>query len=296
MYLGRFAPSPTGPLHFGSLIAAAGSFLRARSQGGTWMVRIEDIDPLREPPGASAEILRLLEAFGLEWDGPVLYQSSRGDAYREALAHLDRTGLLFACTCSRKEIAAQTGRESLYPGTCRGRRPPPEPHALRIETRAQSIVFEDRVQGVVIQDLAREAGDFVVRRADGLFSYQLAVVVDDAAQGVTEVVRGSDLLDSTGRQIYLQRLLGLRTPAYLHLPVAVDPAGDKLSKQTGAAPLDPERPLPAIWQALRFLGQHPPRDLLNGDVASAWKWAVAHWNAASIPRRRSQPLPTFALL
>ncbi|MGE0080848.1 MAG: tRNA glutamyl-Q(34) synthetase GluQRS [Thiohalomonadaceae bacterium] len=291
MYVGRFAPSPTGPLHFGSLVAATGSFLRARAMGGRWLVRVEDIDPPREVPGAADAILRALEAFGLEWDGPVLYQSSRLDAYREALDALLTGGLAFACTCSRKDIAQLAGPSGVYPGTCRRRRGLPRAaHAIRVAVGETVVEFDDLLQGPQRQDLAREVGDFVVRRADGLFAYQLAVVVDDAFQGVTEVVRGADLLDSTPRQIHLQRLLGLPTPGYLHLPVAVDAAGQKLSKQTHAAPLDPARPLPAIAQALRFLGLAPGPELLEADPAAAWAWAIARFRLDHLPRRCTLPV------
>lgn len=294
MYTGRFAPSPTGPLHFGSLVAAAGSYLRARQQGGRWLVRMEDIDPPREVPGAAGEILRALEAFGLEWDGAVLYQSTRLEAYREALEALRQTGVAYACTCSRKDIAqaaSASGMAGVYPGTCRGRRGlPHQAHAIRVVVDRACVRFEDALQGEITQDLGREVGDFVIRRADGLFAYQLAVVVDDAFQGVTEVVRGADLLDSTARQIHLQRLLGLPTPGYLHLPVAVDAAGQKLSKQNLAAPLDAVRPLPAIMQALTFLGLAPGPELLQGDVASAWAWAVSHFELMQLPRRLTLPV------
>lgn len=289
MYIGRFAPSPTGPLHFGSLLAAAGSFLRARSLGGRWLVRIEDIDPPREVPGASDAILHTLEAFGLEWDGEVIYQSARSEAYRSALDQLDRAGVMYACTCSRKEIATHGG--PVYPGTCRGRRPPAGPHALRVQVPPRPVSFVDLLQGPITQDLAQEVGDFVVRRADGLFAYQLAVVVDDAAQGITEVVRGCDLLDSTPRQIYLQQLLGAPTPAYLHLPVVVDDNGQKLSKQSYAAPVDAARPLPAIVATLRVLGLAPPPELLEGTPEEAWRWARAHWNLDRLPHTRTVPLP-----
>jgi len=292
MYVGRFAPSPTGPLHFGSLIAAAGSFLRARAQGGRWLVRMEDIDPPREIPGAADDILRTLEACGLEWDGEVLFQSTRLTAYREVLESLHHAGFAYACTCSRKEVAQMAGPGGIYPGICRGRRErPSQPHAVRVMVGDGRITFEDALQGRVSQDLARDIGDFVILRADGLYAYQLAVVVDDAYQGVGEVVRGADLLDSTPRQIRLQQLTGLPTPAYLHLPVAVDPAtGQKLSKQNLAPPLDRARPLPAIVQALAFLGLNPPTELLDGDVASAWAWAMAHFDMARLPQRRTVPL------
>ena len=287
MYIGRFAPSPTGPLHFGSLVAAAGSFLHARSQCGRWLVRIEDIDPPREVPGAADQILRTLEAFGLTWDGTVLYQSRRDEAYRATLDRLDRIGVLYACTCSRKVIAAHGS--GIYPGTCRGHRPGAAAHALRVNVGKTRIEFDDGVQGKQAQALDLEAGDFVVRRVDGLFAYQLAVVVDDAEQGITEVVRGSDLLDSTPRQILLQRLLGFPTPAYLHLPVVVTADGSKLSKQDHAAPVDPAHPQPALVAALVALGQNPPAPLQD-EVGSIWRWARAHWNLAAVPKKRSLPL------
>jgi glutamyl-Q tRNA(Asp) synthetase len=291
MYIGRFAPSPTGPLHFGSLVAAAGSYLRARAQAGRWLVRMEDIDPPREMPGAADMILRALEAFGLEWDGTVLYQSTRLDAYREALDQLRHLDVIYPCTCSRKAVAQAAETPGVYPGTCRARRDwPRRAHAVRVRVGDARICFRDALQGEVRQALAREVGDFVIRRADGLFAYQLAVVVDDACQGITEVVRGADLLDSTARQIHLQSLLGLPTPGYLHLPVAVDAAGQKLSKQNHAPALDLTRPLPAIVQALAFLGLSPDPRLLEGDVASAWAWAASQFDAARLPQRLTLPL------
>lgn len=296
MYVGRFAPSPTGPLHFGSLVAAAGSFLRARTMGGRWLVRIEDIDPPREVPGATDAILHALEAFGLEWDGPVLYQSHHLEVYQEALDSLLRRGLAFPCTCSRKDIAQTAGPSGVYPGTCRNRRSLPHgPHAIRIMVGDKVVEFEDLLQGPQRQDLARDVGDFVVRRADGFFAYQLAVVVDDAFQGVTEVVRGADLLDSTPRQIHLQHLLGLPTPDYLHLPVAVDAAGDKLSKQTHAPPLDPAQPLPAILKALRFLGLDPDPALADAALAEVWAWAIACFDLTRLPHRLTLPAPGVGL-
>lgn len=285
-YVGRFAPSPTGPLHFGSLIAAVGGFLQARSQGGRWRVRIEDLDPPREAPGAAAAILRTLEHYGLHWDDEVLYQSQRRAAYEAALEQLRAGGAAYPCACTRKEIAAartRAGDGPLSPGTCRaglaaGRRA----RAWRVNTKGHRIVFTDRLFGRHEHDVAR-TGDFVIRRADGLFAYQLAVVVDDATQGVTEVVRGSDLFDSTPRQILLQRLLGLPTPAYLHLPVALTASGEKLSKQTGAAPLRGERPQTLLCAALRFLGQTPPPDLHGAPLDVFWTWAISHWNPNQIP-------------
>lgn len=287
-YRGRFAPSPTGPLHFGSLVAAIGSFLEARARAGEWVVRIEDIDPPREPAGAADEILRVLDAFGLHWDGAVTYQSHRYAAYEAALDELRRLGVLYACACTRREIAdsALVGVDGpVYPGTCREGVPPGrEGRALRVRTDDVTIVFEDRVRGRIESRLAREVGDFILRRADGFYAYQLAVVVDDAEQGITDVVRGADLLASTARQIHLQRLLGLSTPTYAHLPVAVDAQGAKLSKQTGAEPVCPERVSALWWDVLRFLGQEPPADLRNETVGVVREWAIAHWRPAAIPR------------
>ncbi|GAB4296904.1 MAG: tRNA glutamyl-Q(34) synthetase GluQRS [Thiohalomonadaceae bacterium] len=295
MYIGRFAPSPTGPLHFGSLLAALASCLEARRQGGHWLVRMEDIDPPREMAGAADLILRTLERYGFEWDGPVMYQSRRDAAYRATLDELRRGGVLYACRCSRREALAAAAAAHLapgvYTGVCRSAGHAINgPGALRVRTDGRVIEFSDRLQGVQRQNLEREVGDFVVRRADGLWAYQLAVVVDDAAQGVTDVVRGSDLLDSTPRQIHLQRLLGLPTPGYLHLPVAVNAAGEKLSKQTYAPALPMDNPLPPLWQALTFLGQQPPAELLEGDVPVLWQWAIVHWDAAKIPATRALPL------
>ncbi len=288
-YVGRFAPSPTGPLHFGSLVAAMGSYLRAKSLHGRWLVRMEDIDPLREVRGAADQILRTLEAHGFEWHGPVMWQSSRREAYRSVLDALVKIGLAYPCGCSRKQLAESRAFLQLpagvYPGTCRGRMVTNARKrlAMRVRVDDAEIAFVDRLQGEQRQDLLREVGDFVVYRADGQYAYQLAVVVDDAAQGITEVVRGSDLLDSTPRQIYLQQVLGLNTPGYLHLPVAVNQDGEKLSKQTHAAPLSHVDPLPALWHALDFLGQGPPVELRKDGVDAFWRWAMAHWRQERVP-------------
>ncbi len=283
---GRFAPSPTGPLHFGSLIAALGSFLEARRQGGEWLLRIEDVDTPRVVPGATTAILRALERYGLHWDGPVVYQSQRTAHYQAALEPLLAAGLVYPCACTRRVLAGYPrGRDgaAIYPGTCRaGPRRPEQPHALRLRVTDATLAFQDAIQGEYRQQLEREVGDFVLRRADGLFTYQLAAVVDDAAQGVTQVVRGADLLDSTPRQMVLQRLLGLSTPEYAHLPVAVDAHGDKLSKQTGALPLDERNPGPVLWAALRFLGQQPPSELAGEAAPAIIAWAVAHWDLTAV--------------
>jgi len=289
-YSGRFAPSPTGPLHFGSLVAALASYLDARAHGGDWLLRMEDVDTPRVVPGASDAILRALEAYGFEWDGAVMYQSRRGEAYQAALQTLQAMGLVYACACSRKQLAetAKRGIDGfIYQGTCRAH-PPVADAAQRLRVPAERIVFDDRIQGRVACDLARESGDFVLKRADGVFAYQLAVVVDDAEQGITDVVRGADLLTSTPRQIVLQHCLGLATPSYAHLPVVLDPLGDKLSKQTLAAPIDPLRPLPALVQALRFLGAPEVRAV--GSLAEFWAQAAAAWPGAIRPLRGRRPV------
>ncbi len=294
-YRGRFAPSPTGPLHFGSLVAAVGSYLEAKRHGGAWLVRMENLDPPREQPGGADAILRTLEACGMGWDGELVYQSRRTEAYRAALARLQAQDLVYPCACSRKEIADSALHADgalIYPGTCRnGIAPGRAPRATRVRVDDEPIEFQDAVQGKIRQNLAAEVGDFVLRRADGLYAYQLAVVVDDAEQGITDVVRGADLLDSTPRQIYLQRLLGLGTPRYLHLPAAVNAAGEKLSKQTRAAPVDERDPVPVLAQVMDFLGQAPPAQLRRAPLAEFWRWALAHWDAKRIPRQRSLPAP-----
>jgi glutamyl-Q tRNA(Asp) synthetase len=294
-YRGRFAPSPTGPLHFGSLAAAVGSFLEARSRGGEWLVRMEDLDPPREAPGAAADILRTLERLGLHWDGEVLYQSTRAGAYEDAIERLRAARAVYGCGCSRREIADSSlpGIEGpVYPGTCRagiagGR----VERALRVRTDNAVIEFEDRWQGRLACALERDIGDFVVQRADGFIAYQLAVVVDDAAQGITDVVRGADLLYSTPRQLHLQRLLGLSPPRYAHLPAAVNAAGEKLSKQTGAAAVSSEAVLPLLRRVLGFLGQDAPNEIERGELASFWRFAVAHWDGTRVPRARAVPVP-----
>lgn len=291
IYRGRFAPSPTGPLHFGSLVAAVGSFLQARANDGKWLVRIEDIDPPREVAGAADDILRMLERFGLHWDETVTYQSTRTDAYREAIEQLRRAGSVYPCGCSRREIADSSLRGSdglVYPGTCRhGLTPGRSPRALRVRTDGSRIEFNDRWQGRFESDLEREVGDFVVHRADGCFAYQLAVVVDDSMQGITEVVRGADLLLSTPRQLHLQRLLGFLAPAYAHLPAAVNAAGEKLSKQTGARSIAGEPVVPLLVEALRFLGQRVPVPADADDLNELWRVAISAWNAEQVPRVRS---------
>jgi len=302
--IGRFAPSPTGPLHFGSLVAALASWLDARAAGGRWLLRIEDLDPPREQPGAADLIQRQLEAFGLCWDGAVLYQSQRAAPYREALERLTRDGLAYACACTRREIAdsalgTAADGASIYPGTCRaGLAENRAARSLRFRTTDEIVRFVDRVQGAIEQSVGRAVGDFVLRRADGFTAYQLAVVVDDAAQGVTDVVRGADLLDSTARQILLQRALGLPTPRYAHLPAIVDAAGEKLAKQSGAIAFDAQAEGPqaarntasVLGRALACLGHAPPP--LAADEMLAW--ARTNWDIARLPRTRMLHAPADA--
>lgn len=286
IYRGRFAPSPTGPLHFGSLVAAVGSYLDTKHHHGIWLVRMEDLDTPRCVSGAADDILRSLEAFGLQSDEPILYQSQRTSAYEEALSQLQASGAVYPCCCTRKEIAdsALHGIEGLvYPGTCRDGIPAGrEGRAWRVRTNSETVAFDDMLQGRITQHLENEIGDFVVKRADGLFAYQLAVVVDDAFQGITHIVRGADLLASTARQIYLQRLLGLTTPAYMHLPVAVNAAGEKLSKQTLAAPVDTSQPVAVLLRVLSFLRQQPPASLADSDLTTVLDWAIQNWNTAKL--------------
>lgn len=286
---GRFAPSPTGDLHFGSLVAALGSWLWTRRQGGTWLVRVEDLDPPREVSGAAARQLATLAAFGLEPDGPVLYQSTRGERYAEVLAGLVARGEAFECRCSRRELEAVGGvhRHCVAAGADAPGRVP----AIRLRVPDDSIVaFDDAIQGRFVQDVAREVGDVVLRRADGFWAYQLAVVVDDADQGITEIVRGADLLDSTPRQILLQQRLGLPTPAYAHLPLVRDADGHKLGKSLGALPVDPADPWPALRAAWRFLGQDPRALAGGGDPARALAAALPVFDPAAIPRESPSPL------
>lgn len=287
IYRGRFAPSPTGPLHFGSLVAAVGSYLDAKFHQGKWLVRIEDIDSQRKVAGATCKILYVLERLGMEWDEDVIYQSQRSEAYYEALNALSRQGLIYPCICSRKEISDSSiiGLSGpIYPGTClKNPASVKKAHAIRIQTNNDSIQFEDILKGTYNQNLSNDVGDFVLRRADGIYAYQLAVVVDDAAQYITHVVRGADLLDSTPRQIFLQQLLGYPMPQYLHLPVVTNEKGEKLSKQTNAAPVNILNALTQLVDALRFLGQKPPVEILEGDISSFWQWAKQNWCVNLIP-------------
>ena len=293
-YVGRFAPSPTGPLHFGSLIAALAGYLDARAHGGKWLVRIEDIDEARCDPVHTVEILRTLQAFGMHWDGDVVIQTARKALFGAALQALRTVGQVYACACTRKEIAdsAIHGLEGpVYPGTCRHRGLPEEGNALRVRTSSEIIFFTDLVQGEILQRIETEIGDFVVKRRDGLFAYQLAVVTDDAQQGITHVVRGTDLLDSTARQIHLQRLLGYPTPQYLHIPVAVNALGQKLSKQTLAPAVSAASDVHAmLLSALRFLGQSTGGCEAPMPVGDLLALAARNWERSKIARVRTLPV------
>lgn len=288
-YRGRFAPSPTGALHFGSLVAAVGGWLVARHAGGEWLVRIEDIDPPREVPGSAATILSALDAFGLSPDRPPVYQSLRGDLYEAAFERLRQDGHVFPCWCSRADLAAHGGIHR--DGHCVGPADPSRPPAWRLRTPDLTIRWQDDLQGHQEENLREVAGDFVIRRVEGFWAYQLACVVDDSEQGVTHVVRGADLLESTARQIYLQRLLGLPLPGYLHLPLVLDAEGRKLSKSTAAQPVDPADPLPALRRALGRLGV----DVAAGatDPATLLREALNGFEPAALRRSSLTRSPTL---
>ncbi len=281
-YTGRFAPSPTGSLHFGSLLAALASYLDARAQHGRWLLRMEDLDPPREVPGAADLILKTLESYGFEWDGEVLFQSRRDGHYQALIEQLLQRQLAYHCDCSRQQIAR---RGSVYDGYCRTRQQQlTGATAIRVKTADQSIIFDDLIQGRQQQQLDQHCGDFVIRRKDRLYAYQLAVVCDDAAQGISHIVRGSDLLDCTPRQRYLQQLLGYPQPCYAHIPVMVNAQGQKLSKQTFATALDPSHPGRALHRALQVLGQQPPCELQRLPAAEILSWAISHWRLDRVPR------------
>lgn len=297
-YIGRFAPSPTGPLHFGSLVAAVAGWLDARSAGGRWLVRMEDLDRPRCEPGAADIILRQLEAYGLAWDGAVLVQSQRDDAYAAALDALKESGAAYPCACTRSQLALAPRNhegEIIYPGTCRNRLPAGAiARAWRVRVPDLNVRFHDRIHGDLQQNLAHEVGDFIVKRADGLFAYQLAVVVDDAFQGITHVVRGADLLWNTPRQIHLQTLLGLPIPVYAHVPLITNAAGQKLSKQTLAPALPETGRRAALTQALAALGHAPPADLVGAGAEELLTWVVAHWQIENVPTRPAVANPAQA--
>lgn len=297
-YIGRFAPSPTGPLHFGSLVAALGSWLDARAAGGRWLVRMEDLDRPRCVPNAADTILRQLEHYGLVWDGVVLAQSSRDQAYEAVLQQLRDRGAVYPCTCTRSQLAGaprNVGGETIYPGTCRNALVDSHlTHAWRVKLPDTSISFTDRVFGKLTQSVRAEVGDFVVRRADHLFAYQLAVVVDDAYQNITHVVRGADLLWNTPRQIMLQGLLGLPSPRYAHVPLITNAAGQKLSKQTRAAALPDRGRGGVLAQALGVLGHAPPAELAGADSVVLLQWASAHWRIENVPTQAVVANPACA--
>ena len=295
-YVGRFAPSPTGPLHFGSLLAAVASYLQARCNDGQWLLRVEDIDPPREQPGATDLILAALDRYGFEWDGEVTYQSTSRDAHEAAVAALLQSGAAYPCGCSRRDLAdAPRGALGvIYPGTCRGGCDAAE-SAIRVRTDATPITFTDGLQGKQTQRLEQESGDFVILRRDGLIAYQLAVVVDDYLQGITEIVRGIDLMDSTPRHLWLQRLLGYPAPNYTHIPVAINNRRQKLSKSHGAKAVSNEKMAESLVLALEVLGQEPPSDLVEAPVAEAWQWAREHWQIEVLEGVTEIPVGHIAL-
>lgn len=278
-YLGRFAPSPSGPLHFGSLVCALASYLDAKQHGGLWHLRIEDIDPPREVPGAAEAIVRSVERHGLTWDGPVLWQSQRSAQYEAVREDLRRGAQIYPCSCTRKRLETLNHR---YDGHCR-KQPAQLPAAWRLKVAAdQEVMFTDRHLGQQVQNLGAQ-GDFIVHRKDGLFAYALAVVVDDWQQGITHVVRGSDLLSATGNQIYLFSLLGAKAPSYAHIPVITDAQGQKLSKQNHAQALDNQIPGHNLWRALWALGARPPKELSQSAPAAVIQWALEHWQLGQLP-------------
>ncbi len=286
--MGRFAPSPTGDLHLGSLYTAAASYLDARAAGGRWLLRIEDLDPPREIAGAAERIIATLEAFGFQWDGPIRRQSERAEAYEAALSKLRKRGLLFECSCSRLSLTDQ-GR---YPGHCRnGPLLPGIGSATRLRVETGEVCFRDRVQGEQHVDLARSIGDFIVRRRDGLFAYALAVVVDDADQGVTDVVRGADLLEHTAAQIHLQRALALETPRYAHVPALIEPSGAKLAKSARSIALDARAAPALLAKTLHLLGLDPPSELSRASPATLWSWAIERFSLESLPRTPTMQVP-----
>ncbi|MCV6636629.1 tRNA glutamyl-Q(34) synthetase GluQRS [Candidatus Albibeggiatoa sp. nov. NOAA] len=279
MYIGRFAPSPTGSLHFGSLVTAVGSYLHARQQDGRWLVRIEDLDTPRVVKGADKAILSTLHRFGMDWDGEIIYQSQRQRAYQDALDSLISQQLIYPCTCTRQRLKGK-----IYDGYCRNN-PSTEnqPYALRVKVNTPTLQFSDHLQGMIQQNMLTDIGDFIVKRKDGLFAYQLAVVVDDAEQGVTDVVRGCDLLDTTTRQLYLQQLLDYPCPKYTHLPIMMNADGLKLSKQNHAPIIDDQPVLPLLHQAITILGQNPPKDLRYESMQIFWDWAIDNWCLENVP-------------
>ena len=294
--IGRFAPSPSGPLHFGSLIAATASYLNVKSkENGQWLLRIEDVDTQRSQKGTTETIIHSLEDYGFEWDGAISYQSQRSELYKQALDSIGES--TYPCSCTRKSLMATTDNYSyIYPGLCRNgmRNIEAEKYSTRVKTNQTPFCFTDLCQtGEFCQNINKEIGDFILKRTDGLWAYQLAVVVDDALQGVTEVVRGADLFDNTPRQIYLQGLLGYSTPDYLHFPVVVDNNGKKLSKQNRSPEVSSNQKQETLLSTLEFLGQKPPKGSEFSSLNDLWAWALANWNAKNIPKVMSQPFSAF---
>lgn len=284
-YIGRFAPSPTGPLHFGSLVAAVASYLDACQHNGKWLVRIEDIDPPRTVAGADQAIIVALETYGFEWAGPVSYQSQNRNRHIDIINSLIARGVAYQCACSRSEIGS-----TVYPGTCRSLHLRGE-HSVRVLTDNSTIEFIDGLQGRFAQQLETDVGDFVIKRRDGLIAYQLAVVVDDFDQGVTDIVRGLDLMDSTPRQIHLQQTLGLQVPAYKHTPLVLAANKTKLSKTTGAEAICLVNIRPTLIAALRALWQEPPDQLADATLENIWSWAKTNWNTEMLKDKKSVSEP-----
>ncbi len=294
--IGRFAPSPTGPLHFGSLIAATASYLNVKTkQDGKWLLRIENVDTQRTQKGASQSIINTLEAYGFEWDDEIIYQNQRGEIYKDALDSISES--IYPCSCTRKSLMASTGSYSyVYPGFCRNgvANPDAKNLSIRVKTNQTSFGFIDQCQvGEFYQNINKEVGDFILKRTDGLWAYQLAVVVDDALQGVTEIVRGADLFDNTPRQIYLQCMLGYPTPDYFHFPVVVDRVGKKFSKQNASPQVSSDQKRATLISVLAFLGQKPPKMDEFSSLSDLWAWAFAHWDAKRIPKVMSQPFSAY---
>lgn len=285
-YVGRFAPSPTGELHFGSLVAALASFLDAKSHKGKWLVRIEDLDPPREDPKAASAILKTLEAYGLHWDDEVIFQSQRGEHYQAILDRLIQQRQVFPCACSRKSLAGK-----LHNGVCNTATAMDRDKAWRLLCPAGTVSFEDSIQGMCHYHLERDIGDFIIRRRDQLWSYQLAVVVDDAWQNVTHIVRGIDLIDSSIRQMLLQQALDLPTPVYSHIPLVVEADGQKLSKQSHAKPISLNKVNKTLWYALLWLGQAPKENMKNASVTELLRWAIEHWCQSPLMGLKDQPAP-----
>lgn len=275
-------------MHLGSLYTALASYLEARAHQGRWLLRIDDIDTPRNVPGAAEQIVRDLEIYGLCWDGPIYYQSENLSRYIDIIEQLHARQWLYRCSCSRKLLASLNSDSVIYPGLCR-KKPPGDdkPAALRLKAPDISIDFRDRLQGMIQQNLARELGDFIVRRKDNIIAYQLAVVIDDKQQGINDIVRGFDLLDSTPRQIYIQQLLGYDRPSYMHVPLIVDEHGYKLSKQTHAQAVDTANPVQTLFRLLTLLRQNPPADLLQANVGEILEWAIARWDPSRLQKVRA---------